>query len=184
MGLIAEIIRSLSAAFQLAAHDVSALKRFNLSITGFWRSFAAFIVVAPLYLFSSRSALVRALETKGPDSVVYDLAGLGLQWAIWLVIMAVVCKKLAAGQHYLRYVVVYNWLNALIMAVIILPMVLYQMGAIGQNAAVLLTFMLQMLALYYEWYATRLTLETPALITTAIVLADYVYSLGFVRLVG
>lgn len=184
MAVVAETIRSIAAAVTLVAHDRTALSRFNLTTAGFWHSFVAFALVAPLYLFSSRSALVRGLEDTPPDTMVFDLASLGLQWALWLLIMVPVCARLAVGQHYGRYVIVYNWLNAVMMAFIIVPMGLYQFGMIGQSAAVLLTFVLQMLALYYEWYATRLTLETPPLVTSAIVLADYVFSLGFVRFFG
>ena len=48
-----EIARSLTGAWELFLDRPDAMRRFDISMTGFWRSFRAIVLVLPAYLVTS-----------------------------------------------------------------------------------------------------------------------------------
>ena len=183
-----EMSRSLAAALRLLGHDRSALSAFNNTASGFWHSFFAIALIAPLYLLiASINWAPDAAQTNsatGSFSLLKNLAILSLQWVLWPLVMVFVTRWLGLGQHFSRYVIVYNWSNVLIITGLAVPALLFKFNLMPLEAALMLTGLLQLFTFYLEWYLTRLSLEASGLIAGAVVLGNFVLSAGIVRIAG
>ncbi len=81
-----EAQRSLYGCWLLALHNIDGYKLFNESEPGFWRSFSAFVFVAPIYIWTS--SIGARIETAGQDtaqafSISQSLLSVTLQWIAW-----------------------------------------------------------------------------------------------------
>jgi len=183
MNMFEETARSLAATVQLLRHDREGLNGFNNTASGFWHSFAAIILIAPLYLFIA-SIDWKTGANSATGSRLVSLGALALQWVIWPVIMVFVTRWLGLGQHFARYVIVYNWSNVVIVALLAIPITLFKIGLLPFETTLLLTGILQLASFYFEWYLARLSLDTSGLIAGAVVLGNFVLSVGILRIAG
>lgn len=185
-----EIADGLKGAWLLANRDVGGYRCFNQTVEGFWRSFAAIALVAPLYLYAvaAETALDPAAATReAPDTFAYYMAklfALLLEWALFLVAMVFVTRLLGLTARYVPFVIAYNWSSVLIMAAFVPPVLLLQLGVIGENGLIVLSLAVTLIALYYRWFVARTALETTGMIAAALVAADVVLSLFVAGLFG
>lgn len=185
MSWLTDTSRALSAATKLVLHDREGLKGFNNTLPGFWHSFTAIVLIAPVYLFiSSINWTPESTGTIAGYSVTRHLMALGLQWAIWPLVMVFATRWSGLGQHFTRYVIVYNWSNVLIITALSLPALLFRIGIIPVEAAAMLTGIIQLGTFYLEWYLARASLDTKGVIAAAVVLGNFVLSVGILRLTG
>jgi len=182
---LSDTTRALSAAVKLIMHDDRGLSEFNNSTTGFWRSFSAIIFIAPLYLFIANIDWAVGTEDAPKNTGQFlSMIRLGLQWAVWPLIMVFATRGLGLGHNFTRYVIVYNWSNVILITVLSLPALFFLTGILSLQSAALLTLLLQLGAFYIEWYLARMSLETTGLIAGAIVLGNFVLSIGIIRIIG
>lgn len=175
--------RSLAAATKLVMHDRQGLDDFNNSVAGFWHSFSAIILLAPVYLFISSINWDPSAATK-PFTIAPHLLMLAVQWVLWPVVMVFATRWAGLGQHFTRYVIVYNWSNVLIITVLAIPALFFRLGILPLEAATAFTGILQLMTFYLEWYLARLSLDTKGIIAAAVVLGNFVLSVGILRLIG
>ncbi|MFW6077318.1 MAG: hypothetical protein ACOC71_06180 [Hyphomicrobiales bacterium] len=180
-----EATQSLYASWLLLIRDTDGYRHFDQSEAGFWRSFSAIIIVAPLYLYASTVYVEMPGEAAPPaPSVVAALAGLVLQWVGWPLAMVFIARFAGLSQAYARYIIAYNWSSVLVVAALVPPLILLDLGLVGPGFAVLLSFILTIVSLYYRWYVAVTALGTTGLVAAALVLADVVLSLAVNRLVS
>lgn len=176
---------SLYGSWLLLIRDPEAFRHFNNTEAGFWRSFSAIILIAPLYLYAAlvQVELPDAPATEEPSQVML-MIGLILQWIGWPLAMAIIARVAGLAQNYARYIIAYNWSSVLVILALLPPLILLDLGAVGPNVAVFLSFVVLLLSLYYRWYVAVAALETTGAVAAALVLADVVLSLGINRLFG
>lgn len=185
MSWLNDTSRSLSAAVKLVMHDKDGLTDLNNTIAGFWHSFTAIILITPLYLFiSSVNWDPNSTGAVVGFSVGGHMLALTLQWILWPLTMVVATRWFGLGQFFTRYVIVYNWSNVLIITVLSLPALLFRIGILPVEAAAALTGIIQLLTLYIEWHLARLSLATSGIYAAAVVLGNFVLSIGILRLIG
>ena len=183
-----ETSRSLSSVLKLVVHDRTGLAGINNTAEGFWRSFSAIVFIAPLYLLISginwEADATQIGGAANSFSALKSLVTLSLQWVLWPLVMVYATRWLGLGQHFSRYVIIYNWSNVLVIAGLAIPTLLFKLALLPLEAALMLTGLLQIFSFYIEWYLTRLSLETSGLIAGAIVLGNFVLSAGIMRITG
>ncbi len=160
---------------------------FNLTDSGFWRSFGAFVFAAPIYLWASRLGIPAEIETQAQKSVagaalLEGLLVLALQWIAWPVVMVFVARALDLSREYGRYIIVYNWSTVLVLLMQVPPMALYHYGLVSQQGAGFLSIFSLAFALFLRWQTARIALSAPAMTAIMLVLLDMVISLGINRL--
>lgn len=185
MSWFEEARRSLLASWFLFLRRPHGYALLDLSERGFWRSFSAILLVAPLYLWASRIELDLPGQAPQPPvpSLGSDLAGLLLQWVGWPLIVAGVAR-LAGLQGFVRYVVAYNWSSVLVMAALVPPLLLHLSGILGGPAALTLSLAVLLLSLYFRWYIARTAFDMGGAGALALVLADLLLGIAVNRLVG
>lgn len=111
MTLGEEASRSLHGAWGLLRRDPAAPTAFNATLDGFWRSFAAAVVLLPLYLaYLAYSEPAAGTEAAAPATrwalnfLVYVIG-----WALWPLIAVYLTRALGCGQRLVGYIVAYNW---------------------------------------------------------------------------
>ena len=166
-----EVGASVRGAARLAFGDVAGMEAFDDSPERFWRSFWAAAYAAPL-----AAVLIFAVQSGAPpkswgryfvvNGLVYAMA-----WCLWPLIMARVAGWLGRGQHYIRYIQVYNWAQFVGLAIKLMVLVMAQAMFQGQGGALLL-FITTILILVYYWFIARTALDISGWIAAALVAAD------------
>jgi hypothetical protein len=72
------------------------------------------------------------------------MVGLVLQWVGWPLAMVPIARWLGLAHDYARYIIAYNWSSVLVVAVMVPPLMLLDIGLIGPGFAALLAFVLTM----------------------------------------
>ncbi len=188
-GLAAEALRAQKGGWLiLRGRTEEAFALFNLTEAGFWRSFAAIVLVAPVYLLAARLGIPAQGAASAQGRAVVGVAlltgvlVLALQWVSWPLLMVFVTRALGLSRHYARYIIIYNWSTVLIFLVQLPPVALYACGCLDQQGAAF--FMLAVLAavLYFRWRVARAGLEAPPATALMLVLMDLAVSMGINRL--
>jgi hypothetical protein len=179
-----EIARALSAAFDLFLDRPGAIRSFDMSVEGFWRSFAAVILVVPSYALAvlAERQIASAIDPSAPlqdgaSFVVQNALGLGLDWVALPLILALLARPLGIARHYPEFVVARNW-GAVIASI---PFgvigLLILVGLAGGELANLLMFAALIIVLRYTFIIARRALEAGIGFAIGIVVLDFVVSL-------
>ena len=191
MTWISEAHQSIVGSLRLAVMDEGGFDNFNLTVEGFWRSFSAIIILAPLYLYAQDlQATIEVAESTGIDETetTFSLATatfeLLLQWIAWPLAMAVIARYAGLVNGYLRYITVYNWSSILVGAVQVLPIFLYVQGGVLADLGSILLMAGLAVVIYYRWYIAYRAFDTSGSVASALVLADLVLSFSIIRLIA
>lgn len=179
-----ETVRSLTGAWELFLDRPGAMRHFDVSVDGFWRSFAAVVLVVPSYAFAvlAERTMVAALDPAAPVQgaaafVVQNAVGLGLDWVALPVILALLARPLGIARRYPAFIVARNW-GAVIAAVPFGAVgLLIVLGLVGGEVANLLMFAALILVLRYTYLIARRALDVGLGFAIGIVVLDFVVSL-------
>lgn len=162
MGLGAEILSSIAGAWRLIRFDSDALEGFNLTFQGFWRSFLAAPLVAPVYL-----SIERTRAEDDPWSLAWSLLIYGVTWLVGPLLMIPVTRILDCQRHYGSYVIAANWLSVPLVLFFGVVWLIFMAGAVA--IAAFLNLILLFAILLYSYFVVRLTLGVSALPAAATV---------------
>ena len=179
-----EIARSLTAAWELFLDRADAMRRFDVSVEGFWRSFAAVLLVAPFYAFA---VLADARTVAGSDPLmpvesgmgmlVHNAVGLLLDWNALPLILALLARPLGNSRHYSEFIVARNWCAVIGAVPFGLIGLLIVIGAIDSEFGGILMFAALIVVLRYNYIIARRALDVGTGFALGIVALDFVVSL-------
>ena len=171
---IAEIRRALRGALELLRGRTEGLECFDLSVAGFWRSFAAVLLAAPLY------ALDVAVEAHGgtrAGAAFFAVKALSYlaDWLLFPVVVALLAKPLDLGRLYVPYIVAYNW-SSVVIAALFAPATLLVGFGIG-NPAAILSLIVFAVAARYRFTIARAALQVRPATAVGLVILEFLLSL-------
>jgi hypothetical protein len=172
-----DAVRGLKASWRLLRMDDDGFEDFDLSADGFWNSFAAVFLVAPLYLYSSSASAKLAMPQQPEPAWLSTLALLALLWVLWPWIMITITHMLGSERKYVRYIAAYNWSSVYVIAAIVPTLILQQAGIIGPNLSALLSLIIILWSLYFRWYVAHKALEVRATTASMLVAVDLALSI-------
>lgn len=168
-----ELSSALFGAWRLARHDPRGQDHFDDSITGFWRSFQAAVIVAPGYMLLILPIFGHADITAGPlRFLVVHLLAYIISWTAFPLVMVGVARRLSRNQDYLRYIIAYNWANVLQMAVLLPALLLVQIGLPG---APLLNLAAMVAIYFYYWFVARTVLSISTAQAIGVVMVNFTF---------
>lgn len=178
----ADAIAALYGAVRLARFDKTGMRYFDTSITGFWNSFYAGAIVAPLY------AVLVALRTAGADvggaALLINGLAFVVNWLVFPVVMLTLVKMLHRERFYLRHIVAYNWASA-VQNYVYLPLaLLIQAGVLPTGVGALLSLMALGWVLIYSAFVTHIALDVPVPTAAGLVVIDLVLGVVINGLAG
>jgi len=152
-----EVITALYGAYRLARFDPGGLGFFDVTVQGFWRSFFAAVLVAPLYLIL---LLIRYSNLPNPlplfrfitlEAIAYVIA-----WVTFPLLMASLARLL--DRQNLLYIPI---------------AILAAAGVLSIALSNTLGLMALALIVAYTWFITRTALEVAAGMAAGIVGLDF-----------
>lgn len=189
---VAYVTRSVSAAVGLALRDERAWSKFDLTVDGFFRSFAAMIPVIPLNIFidlasvklanGRRAEMGEALSTRlyGLDDAVFSTVTLIAQWLIFPIVTLVLLRFLQLSQRYSALIIAHNWATVVVVLVNLPAIVLFALGLASVDQVLNINFVVLGLTLYYRFYITQTALDAGWSLAAGITLLDFVLQIFFI----
>ena len=190
-----EISSSIRGAWQLFVMDQRGMNQFNLSAVGFWNSFFAAVLLAPIYFFVllaqyklNREVQQLALEQdptnpnipQVPELSDYLLAqGLAYValWAAFPIVMLWATRIINLQSRYIPFVVAYNWSAVAVMTIQLPPFALYYFDVVGIVGAIAPLLSILLVIMIYRWYVAYSALGLPAIACFGFVVLDFVISI-------
>jgi hypothetical protein len=167
---VAEAIQSIRAAWRLALLDRSAIADFNLTMTGFSRSFLVYVFLAPVYLLIM--LMVQQVEVPMETLLTAKLVSYALRIGATVIVAAFLCHLLRVGDRFVTLIVATNWATVLQLGVWFITTLAVSRGLPSGKAAELLQMSVTIALLFYVWYVTRTALEVGVLAAIGVVAAD------------
>jgi len=169
---VAYMRRSVDAAFDLVVRNPRAWSRFDLTVEGFFRSFAAILIVLPMNIVTdliyNQMAAARALEKGQPiaeqtyslGEAVFSGIALSAQWLVFPIAMIFVLRFLGLAHRYTALIVAHNWGTVVVWLFNMPAFLLFAAGIIGVDTAWDLTFIVLGFTIYYRFYIAQTALDT------------------------
>ena len=171
---LSEVFRALYGAYRLARLDPGGLRYFDITDRGFWRSFFAAGLVAPLYLIlllirhSNLPESIALFRFIALESIAYVIA-----WVAFPLLMASLTRMLDCDKFYIRFIVAYNWAAVLQNFLYIPIAILAAAGILSIPLSNTLGLIALALIVVYVWFVTRIALEVAAGMAAGIVGLDF-----------
>lgn len=192
MPLSQEVVRSLFAAWRIARFDANAMSYFNLSLEGFWRSFAAALIVLPFFLLISglqvayvneQQAGVPSAQMAAEDMSMFgflfiEIISFAAIWAAWPLLMIPVSRFFKLDANYVPYIIAANWGAVLQFALVMVAQLLLFSKLLPSQLGSILFIMAYLTALYYTYLIARAGLKCDAMTAIGLVVLSMVVDIG------
>lgn len=176
MTMLAEVTTALYGACRLARFDANGLAHFDATVDGFWRSFVAAVLVAPMYawLLAQRfqpDEIGDPLRFRLVEALAYVIS-----WVVYPLLMVTVTRLLDREGRFLVYAVAYNW-SLVIQHALFTPVVaISAFGLLPPGVAALMSVAVFGYILAYIWFIAVSALRIAAMTAAGIVIIDLLLS--------
>ena len=179
-----EIVRSLTGAWRLFLDRPDAMRFFDVSVDGFWRSFAAVVLILPAYALFALVERIDILDEPVVDPAFGDgsfvankLLTLALDWVTLPILLAAFAKPLGVGRTYAAYVVARNWCAVLATAPFGIVALLSLLGLLSTGPASVISLVILAVVIRYNYMIARRALGADVGLAVGLVVADFAISL-------
>jgi len=184
MGALQSILReNLAGAWQVMLGRPEGLNRLDTSLEGFWRSFAAVILLVPFALLALFSQGPLAAETGGTppqmtgSGPVFEGIALLADWFAFPIVFALVAPPFGLGSRYVPFIVTRNWASVIIGAMVGVVHALHLLGVAPTALVPYLLLVAIAIALRLSYVIARITLAVSMGMALPIVMLDLLISL-------
>jgi hypothetical protein len=191
MTLIAEAVAALRGCWRLVTEPQYDYSDFNVTIAGFWHSFAAAAPLAILAypLFVSANGIDQDIAAAGgatppPLDLVADYIYICMAIIIWPIAAAVLVRLLGVTQHYVRYIIVYNWMSVPSLMIGLIPHIAHLLSGDSGTTYMAMPLIVTLALAYLSWFVARRALAVGPAIAGLFVVADYALGYGLESLFG
>jgi hypothetical protein len=170
-----EIASGIYGAWRLARGDVGGIGYFNATRQGFWRSFLAMAIVAPLFASVLLLIYEDAVDQYEPVRF-FSVHAIGYvtAWFLFPLIMFYVVQAIDRERRFFAFVAAYNWASVIQNFIYIPVVVVAQLGVIPPNLTYFLVFVIKTLVFVYTWFIARAGLGIAGPLAAAIAAGDLV----------
>ncbi|MGF1609952.1 MAG: hypothetical protein ACFCUQ_11190 [Kiloniellales bacterium] len=174
----------LRGAWRLLRVDTGGLAEFDESVDGFWKSFYAAVLTAPAYVIVVAIHLADVEPAGGfLHLVLVESGAYVIEWVAYPLVVFYVAEMLDKQETYIRFIVALNWSRVIQMILYLPVLLLVEAGAFGPLGG-LLTFMVSIAVLLYQWYVTRTALDVQGMAAGLLVALDLTISIVIVQVVN
>ncbi|NQW00852.1 MAG: hypothetical protein HQ483_14200 [Rhodospirillales bacterium] len=178
MSALPDAVRALYGAWRLARFDSQGHDFFDKTTVGFWRSFQAAFILAPLYLLLlAAQAYAGQVDLPFGRYLALELSAYFLSWLVFPVVMEWLTRTLGCRDRYIPFIVAYNWAMVPQYVLFIGVIVLGLIGLIPTSIVQGLTTLLFIWTLVYSGYIAKTALLVPLSTTAGIVFLDVLLGL-------
>jgi hypothetical protein len=150
-----ETVASLYGALRLARFDPRGLTCFNATLAGFWRSFFAALLVAPLYAIELWAPFEGAGAPRTVTFALVEAIAYAVSWLAYPVAVETLARAMGCRQRFLVYMTAYNW-SAVIQHLIIASIALLtSIGVLPSPIGQVVWLAATIYLLAYAWFIAR-----------------------------
>jgi hypothetical protein len=172
--------RALTGVFKLSLHDSKGLSWFEMTADGFFRSFWAIALSAPLYAYA-------VLGTMRAAQAIPDVEGRSVSFGVFLLLhlfffaggsvifvaaMAPLSRFLDLQGRYVAFAIAYNWGTLAAHLAGALPVLAFGIGFIGPRDAIALSYVVLGFVTYYRFASFHISLNAPWSIAAALAMTE------------
>lgn len=169
---------ALYGAYRLARADAGGMAYFDTSIGGFWRSFLAAALVAPLFaLFLAVRFNAGDLEVSPMRFAAVQTIGYVIAWLVFPLIIFHVCQAIEREDEFIGYIVAYNWASVWQNLIYLPFIILSELGYLSLGAGRTIGMLVLILVMLYTWFITKTALRITGVLATGLVVLDFVVSI-------
>ena len=179
------VLDNLSGAWDVMLGRAEGLNRLDVSLEGFWRSFAAVLLVAPFAVlaffsqqqiaYESRLALDNPDEFEG-GSLGAAMTAFAVDWFAFPILFAFLAPVLGLGSRYVPFIVTRNWASVIIAAGVAVIHALHVVGLLPSSVAPFVVVIAIAVALRFSYVIARVALAVSMTLALAIVALDFLVS--------
>jgi len=181
---LAEIVRSAGAAWALFRGDPSGMRRLDVSVDGFWRSFAVVLLHLPalaiVYAAERQAIIDRSAFTAETFPLALFLASHLARhvvgWFLQPAVLALLARPFGLSRVYAPLVVARNWASLIAMVVLLLPSLPVLFGLASGKVLDHLSNIAVMVLLRYDYMVVRAATGLPVGFSIGLVALDFVLS--------
>ena len=192
MGFFANLPANLSGAWDVMNGRVEGLRKLDLTIDGFWRSFGAVVLILPVALIAMASERV-AISTLGRevaaltgDYVMLRFIAVIVDWLAFPAILALFARPMGIANRFVPYIVARNWAAVLVAGMFAVPHLFHALGILPTGILSFILLILFGVAVWFSYVVVRTALQVPPALAVPIVVLEIasglVIELGFDRL--
>ena len=185
-----EAERSLTGVWRLFLNKPDALRFLDASADGFWRSFRAIVLVAPLYAVTAladwRDLHAGSIADDGPTGGAYFVAKLltlGLDWVTLPALLGAMAGLIGIRRGYPAYVVARNWGTVLTITPFAALGVLDLLGILAPGLLFLPSIVALAAAFRFSYVVARQTLGVGMDVAIGLVALDFLVSLALLTVI-
>ena len=186
----AEAERSLTGAWRLFLNRPDALRFLDASADGFWRSFRAIVLVAPLYALTALADRHDILSDSVPDDtfsngafILAKLLTLCIDWVTLPILLGLMADLIGIRRGYPAYVVARNWGTVLMVVPFAAIGLLDFLGIIGPSLLFLPSIVALAAGLRFSYLVARRTLAVGMDVAIGLVALDFLVSLAILTVI-
>ena len=169
----ADIAKSLYGAYLLAKAKKDGMSYFDTSLVGFWRSFIAAALVAPIFFFLMTIRFVNGdVDTSALRFLSIEAIAYIIGWFLFPLIIFYLVQTLERDREFIGFIVAYNWASVIQNSVYLPFAILFEIGLVGGSGAEFVNLILLCLVLTYTWFVTKTALNINGFVATGIVFLD------------
>ncbi len=194
MRLFANMPASLSGAWDVMNGRAEGLRKLDLTIDGFWRSFGAVVLILPVALIAMASERV-VLPAAGGDAValtggyvVLRLIAVIIDWLAFPAILALFARPMGIATRFVPYIVARNWAAVLVSFMFAVPHLFHALGLLPTGMLSFALLILFGIAVWFSYVVVRTALQVPPVLAIPIVVLEIAsgifIELYFSRLAG
>ncbi|MDE2582986.1 MAG: hypothetical protein KGL52_15235 [Rhodospirillales bacterium] len=170
------VLAGLRGALLLARGRPEGMRDIPADMAGAARSFWAAAIGVPLFLLMLAAGARQGGPPLTTAVLALQLLAYAIAWAGYAVLSHRLVAALGKAARWPRFIAVWNWVNVLQYGALLAGSLPGAFGAPGGLVAVL-SLLAQGWALWLEWYAIRLALETTGLLAAAMMAPDVLLGL-------
>jgi hypothetical protein len=175
LSITGEIASGIYGAWRLARGDVGGIGYFNATRQGFWRSFLAMAIVAPLYASVVLLIYEDAVDRYEPMRFfAVHAIGYVVAWFLFPLIMLSVAQAIDRQGRFFAFIAAYNWASVIQNFIYVPVVVVAQIDVIPSDLTYLLVFAIKALVFVYTWFIARSALGITGMLAAAIAAGDLV----------
>ena len=179
-----DIVYGLFGAWRLAHLDRGGMAYFDVSDSGFWKSFFAAVLVAPIYIVFVALDMSEQVYDVGLLRVfLIHLLTYSMSWTVFPVIVHPICQAIDRDKSYVPYIVALNWAMAIQFLIYLPVAIILWLEILPSALAVILKLGTYAVLLGYEWFIARTALNVQPWPATGLVALNFMIGIILTTLV-
>ncbi len=176
--------RSLAGAWQLIKLNPRAMDYFDISADGFWKSFWAIILVAPLFFLGLNVSYDMAVEQGHQISLAAHIIEFLLRLPLIALVMVFFTRFLRIDAHYSDMIIAFNWFWVVANYIILPISMLISLGVLPLKAGTLGVVVVAIyLELYVTWFLFRQSLRISGWLAFGIMVFKALFTLSVMQVI-